>query len=157
MQLYLVRHAEQVSEREDPAQPISAVGREAIDRVAHQLASSGCCRPVEIRHSIKLRAQQTAERLALQLGQVPLRKIDGLAPLDDVEPLADGLVDERNDLMLVGHLPHLNRLASLLVAGDADAGLFSFPTAAAACLQRQKQSDAGRWVLAWMILPDLLD
>jgi phosphohistidine phosphatase len=156
MQLYLIRHAEPVSKTEDPSQPLSAVGLETIDKMAGQLAKSRRCRPREIRHSTKLRARQTAERLALALGQVPLREMDGLAPLDDVEPIAEALVYEGNDLMLVGHLPHLNRLASLLVAGDEDAGLFSFQPAAAVCLQQQGESGTGKWVLGWMIPPDLL-
>jgi phosphohistidine phosphatase len=56
------------------------------------------------------------------------------------------------NIMLVGHLPHLGKLASLLLCGDENAGLISFRMGGALCLERD---GAGKWSVQWMIIPDL--
>ena len=44
----------------------------------------------------------------------------GLMPKDDVRPVAEELGGFEGSLMLVGHLPFLSRLASLLLVGDPE-------------------------------------
>src|SRR6266508_1172347 len=63
----------------------------------------------------KTGARQTAEIWAEVLG-VPLDQAEGLAPLDDPKVWAARLDTGEEDLMLAGHLPHLARLAGLLLA-----------------------------------------
>ncbi|MHC4547796.1 MAG: phosphohistidine phosphatase SixA [Planctomycetota bacterium] len=153
MRLFLVRHGEATSKMQDPARPISEAGRAAAARMARWLAATGACAPAEIRHSPKLRARQTAEILGHALGDVARQEVDGLAPLDDVGPVAQALAGERADLMLVGHLPHLDRLASRLVAGDAEAALLRLRPAGVVCLERDEED---RWTLAWAVAPELI-
>ena len=47
----------------------------------------------------------------------------------------------------------MGRLASLLLAGDEEAGVVGFRTVAVACLDRDQE---GRWRLAWHVSPDVV-
>jgi phosphohistidine phosphatase SixA len=64
MRLYLVQHGDAVPERLDPERPLSASGRREVQAVARLLADTGV-RAAHVVHSGKLRAQQTAELLAV--------------------------------------------------------------------------------------------
>jgi len=130
LDIYLIQHAESASEKEDPQRPVSEQGKatmEKVDRLAARLGIS----PDIIYHSGKLRAKQTAEILAQHLRlSDKVRERPGLAPLDQVAPTADWLDNEAasgtRSLAIVGHLPFLDKLASLLVAGDEDIGVVAF-------------------------------
>lgn len=76
--------------------------------------------------------------------------IPGLAPRDDVHPVAEALQDEAQPVMLVGHLPFLDRLASLLVIGDADHSIVRFQIGGIVCLVRDDEN----WAVSWMATPD---
>jgi phosphohistidine phosphatase len=150
MRLYLVRHgeAEPAGER-----PLTAAGRQNVERVA-RAALRGQVRPKHIFHSGKLRAQQTAEILAQHLGQPDCRQVPGLNPNDDPDE-ANRLANSRSgDLMFVGHLPHLERFASLLLIED-DSPLVLFPPGGMACLERNPATR--RWLLRWLITPETLE
>lgn len=149
MDFFLVRHGEAKAEHEDPKRPLSDQGRREVERVARAAAAKEI-RVDEILHSGKLRARQTAEILARFLSPGGgVREIAGLAPEDD--PLLAKAELEAADmpLMLVGHLPHLGRLASLLVAGDCEKKVVEFPAAALVCLIRTP----GAWRLGWTLTP----
>ncbi len=150
MRLYLVRHGEARSERKDPRRSLTDKGREDVKRVAAAAQTRGI-QPATILHSGKLRAQQTAELFAERLS-LPKRieLSSGLAPDDPVQPWAERLNEAREDLMLVGHLPHLDRLASLLLADDDRAGSIRFQTATILCLERQ----ATHWTIQWILTPE---
>jgi phosphohistidine phosphatase SixA len=80
-------------------------------------------------HSGELRAEQTARLLVGEIGaEASVEARAGFAPNDPVAPTAQWLrgVTEHQALALVGHLPFLDRLASLLVAGNEDAQLVHF-------------------------------
>jgi phosphohistidine phosphatase len=53
--------------------------------------------------------------------------------------------------MLVGHLPHLSRLASALLLGDPGREIVRFRMGAIVCLVRAE----GRWLLQWVLTPEL--
>lgn len=161
MKLYLVQHAEAKPKEEDPERPLTDAGIEAARRVARFLKETGTISIAEVRHSTKLRSKETAEILVASLGlHVPVREVPNLEPLDDVAPLAETLAAEQDDLMLVGHLPHLNKLASRLVCGDEQAQAFEFRQGGVLCLERRApgagEEDASAWVVRWMVVPDLL-
>ncbi len=161
MYLYLVRHAEAKPKQQDPARSLSEAGADAVRRVGAFLGRSGVVSVAEIRHSGKRRAQQTAEILAASAGlSVPLRATADLEPLADVAALAAELLGSTTNMMLVGHLPHLNRLASALVAGDPEVEAFDFEAGAVLCLRKSEaENEAGRaegWAAAWMLVPGLL-
>jgi phosphohistidine phosphatase len=152
MRVYLVRHGEATPETIDPEQPLSERGRDGVVRLAHHAAALHLG-VTEIWHSPKLRARQTAEVLAEHL--VPprgRREMDWLTPMADPSIAAEALALADEPVMLVGHLPHLGRLASLLLVGDSAKGLLRFPNAALACLDRSEDG----WLLAGMLTPALL-
>ena len=107
----------------------------------------------EIFHSGKLRAQQTADLLAAALSPVGgVRAVAGLAPLDDPAAARELLDQAAAPRMLVGHLPHLSRLTSLLLVGDPTREIVSFRMGAIVCLTREEE----RWRLKWILTPELV-
>lgn len=152
MRCYLVRHGEAKSEQEDPAKPLSDRGREEVERVARHAAVSGV-EVAEIRHSARLRAQQTAEILAEHLSpRRGIREAEGLAPGDEPERARVELETAEEPLMLVGHLPHLNRLTSALLFGGPERDVIRLEMGAIVCLDK---TDAG-FRLLWILTPDLV-
>ena len=121
MEVYLVQHSEAKPESEDPERPLTDKGRADVESVARYVAGSGV-EVSRILHSGRLRAKQTAEILAQHL--VPPQGVleqGGLGPLDDPQE-AKRLVEQAGKpLMLVGHLPHLSRLAALLILARVSA------------------------------------
>lgn len=152
MRCYLVRHGHAQSEIEDPARPLSDRGREEVTRVARHVRAMGL-RVAEIRHSGKLRARQTAEILAEHLSPTGgNHDMEGLAPMDDPDKARASIEAAREPIMLVGHLPHLSRLASALILGDPAQEVLQFMAGAIACLDRVE----GRFQLQWLLTPSLV-
>lgn len=146
----MVRHGEARSEYEDPKRPLSDRGRKEVEQVA-LAAAARKARVAEILHSGKLRARQTAEILARALSvQESVREIQGLSPDDDPLVAKAELEVSQEPLMLVGHLPHLGRLASILVVGEPAREVVEFPTAGIACLSREE----GGWKIKWTLGPE---
>lgn len=140
--LYLVRHGEATTALENPERPLSERGRREIEPVAAWAARAGLKvhRPL---HSGKLRAAQTAEILAAQLApEGGIASSPGLAPNDDVYPLARMAQHETDWLMVVSHPPFLSHPASLLLIRSPDRPLILFPTGATVCLVREETQPA---------------
>ncbi len=114
MALYLVQHGKSLSKEQDPEQGLSQEGYADVNRIAEVAAGYGV-RPAAIRHSGKKRARQTAEIFAeALLGEMSKTEpISGIDPLDDVAAVANTLKTGDN-LMLVGHLPFMERLTGFL-------------------------------------------
>jgi phosphohistidine phosphatase len=153
MELYLVQHGPAKSETEDPERPLTDEGRRLVEHVAAFLAPLRL-RIERIEHSGKQRARQTAELLAQALHPpAGISEVTGLAPNDDVGMMMARLAGETANLMLVGHLPHLSRLVSRLLGLPADRPAVQFQMGG---VVRADRSDAGEWVIRWMLIPDLL-
>jgi phosphohistidine phosphatase len=153
MEIYLVRHGEAESELVEPTQPLRERGRAEVTRIARHAAQVKVV-VAEIRHSTKLRAKQTAEILAAHLKPVRgLHEVDYLAPTADPGMAQDAVEAAVDPLMLVGHLPHLARLASLLLVGDPNREIVRFRPGAIARLERAERG----WVLGWVITPEIAD
>jgi phosphohistidine phosphatase len=158
LQIYLIQHAESKSKEEDPARPLTDEGRRTVERVAAHLArldiSFDC-----VFHSGKLRAQQTAEILANSLKineRVEARA--GLDPLTPVKPVAQWLSEQaqhgRKSVAIVGHLPSLEKLASLLVAGNENVEVVSFQYAGVVKLVPKPQGQG--YTVRWSLAPELI-
>src|SRR5574337_1092397 len=131
---YLVRHGESKVELQDAAKPLSDNGCEEVRRVARYASAVGV-EVAQIRHSDRLRARQTAEILAEYLApRLGIREDEGLAPGDEPERIRADIEDADESLMLVGHLPHLSRLISLLVLGDSQKEIVRPETGTMFCL-----------------------
>ncbi len=151
MTLYLVQHGQARSKEEDPDRPLTREGlaaTEAVARLFARLAPAGA----EVWHSGKTRAEQTAAAFTQALGTAwQARAHQGLDPMDPVEPVAQELQSRGEALMIVGHLPHLSRLASHLLCGDPEAGTVGFRNSAVVCLTREE----GSWQVSWLLTPEL--
>jgi len=153
MKLYLVQHAKAASKEADPERPLTEEGLQEVQKVAAFIKPLKLCVDY-LWHSGKKRAEQTAEILAevIRINKQQTAR-SGLAPNDDVAALKDELSTSRNDIMIVGHLPLLAKLASLLVAGSESANTMAFRNAGIVCLNRL---DDNTWQLEWSIIPELL-
>lgn len=154
MILYLVQHARAQPKEDDPQRPLSGQGQADIGKVAAFLGERGTVQVSRILHSGKLRARQTAEALAERLKATgSVSETDGLAPLDDPTVWAGRLADTDEDLMLAGHLPHMSKLAALLLTDNAEQPVIRFQMGGVVCLERDEED---RWSLRWMVVPELL-
>jgi phosphohistidine phosphatase len=151
MFVYLVQHADAKKEEVDPSRPLSEKGLQDIKKVASYVSQLNI-KVYKIFHSGKLRAKQTAEVLSENLKPTKgITEVGGLAPLDDAEIWEERLKGMTDDIILVGHLPHLNRLASLLLCGNADKNAVSFKMAGIVCIKR---NDIGEWSLQSILTPE---
>lgn len=154
MDLYLMQHGEAMAEDVDPTRPLTEEGRAAVSRVAGRARSAGV-RVDECFHSGNLRAEQTALLLMDEVGAGGVVEArPGLGPKDLVLPAAQWLweLTDVGSAAVVGHLPFLDRLASLLVVGDEENRLLAFHNAG---LVRLQPDETGGYVVDWVLTPGL--
>jgi phosphohistidine phosphatase len=153
MKVYLVQHAEAMSEEQDPKRPLTDLGRQHAAWTGNLAARLGV-EVEQIRHSGKARAQETAEIMGevLSPGEGVVAT-SGLSPLDDVEPVAEDLEEASQPIMLVGHLPFMERLAGYLLTGDDQQPVIDFTNAGIVCLEKQDD----HWQASWIITPEIAE
>jgi phosphohistidine phosphatase len=153
MKLYLIRHAQPKSHEEDPRMPLSDLGQKTMRRVSEYAVAQLDLVIPEIWHSEKLRAKETADILAESLGITDnVQEHKGLAPSDNVIPVRNQLMTRMENLAIVGHLPFLSKLTSLLLYdSEEDASQINFETGCIICLRRDEYNN---WALDWMVTPD---
>jgi len=163
MKLYLVQHAKAASKQADPQRPLTEEGRRDIQRVIAFIKPLNLCVDY-LWHSGKRRAEQTAELLAevVRINKTQTTH-DGLGPNDNVTALRNELVsgqprpsqrgEGQQDIMIVGHLPFLGKLASLLLTGSESADTVAFKNGGIVCLRRSAEN---QWQIDWMVTPELL-
>ena len=145
--------AEAKSKEEDPARDLTAKGRQDILKVANYLGNLNLA-VSHIFHSGKARAASTAQTLADSLKPAKgVADTTGLAPLDDPQSWVDRLAQMDENIVLVGHLPHLARLSAQLIAGDQENTVIHFKMGGMVCLRRV---EVGTWAVEWMIIPEML-
>jgi phosphohistidine phosphatase len=152
MALYVVQHGKSLPKTEDPDKGLSAEGKRDSERTAE--VAAGYQIPVSrILHSGKKRAWQTAEIFGRRLSpKNGIKACDGMNPLDDVRVFAQTLrLDQQ--VMLVGHLPFLERLIGLLVCGNPDQTLFRLQNSGILCLDRVE--GVQNPVIRWALMPNI--
>lgn len=150
--IHLVRHGEATSKEENAQRPLTEAGRAAVGRIAGWAAEAGV-RADQIRHSGKLRAEQTAQIFAEHLAGAPGPvATSGLGPNDDVVPVADRIGDEDHSVMIVGHMPFLGKLASQLLIDDPERSLIEFGAGAVVTLAQ----DYNGWRLRCVMQPEMV-
>jgi len=153
MKLFLVQHAMAVSKELDPDRPLTEEGRRDIQKVA------AFVKPLNFAvdslwHSGKTRARQTAEILARVVTITnEMAAHDGLTPNDNVQAIKESIIYAGRDIMIVGHLPFMAKLASLLLTGSESSGTVAFRQGGIVCLSSE---DKNQWQIEWMITPELL-
>jgi phosphohistidine phosphatase len=152
MALYLVQHGKSLPKDQDPDQGLSAEGIAETERIA-KLAGDAGFSVSQIKHSVKTRARQTAEIFAGALNpKQGIREVSGIKPLDDVAEYAAN-IDPIEDIMLVGHLPFMERMTSFLITGSTDKPVFKFQNSGIVCLDKDPEAQA--WVIRWTLMPQI--
>ncbi len=152
MNLYLVQHAEAKNKDIDPSRGLSEKGIDDITRVACYAAGMNI--PVQtIIHSGKKRALESAGILAEHIKPNEILESDGMSPKDDPEIWSERIRGMHDDIMLVGHLPHMARFSGLLVCGNKDRAAVNFEMGCIVCLKRD---DEGGWAVEWIIKPGMV-
>ena len=84
---------------------------------------------------------------------VELETSDRINPNDDPRAFDWEQATGGQDTLIVGHLPFVARLASLLVVENPDRPMTSYRPGSVVCLERDSD---GHWQINWMIRPHLL-
>ena len=153
MKLFLVQHAKAASKEIDPERPLTEKGFNDIKKIAAFI------KPLNLKvdylwHSGKKRAQQTAEVLDDVINTTnDIAAQNCLAPNDDISTIKEKIISNQQDTMIVGHLPFLSKLASMLLTGSESLEIVAFKQAGILCLDC---SDENQWQLDWIITPEIM-
>lgn len=153
MRLYLVQHGDALPKDVDPSRPLSDRGRDDIQRLTEWLSRQSV-RIVEVLHSGKTRAEETAEILRPLLethGEVS--KGEGLAPNDSPDAFLRRMRDSEKDTLIAGHMPFVARTVSQALTGAPDRQLVEFLPGSIAGMER---SDDASWRLFLFARPEFL-
>jgi phosphohistidine phosphatase len=150
MALFLVQHGKSLPKEKDPDQSLSRDGLAETQTMA-ALAAEYNVQIRRIIHSGKKRALQSAEIFVKTLEpEAGIIKGAGLAPLDDITIFASTLNNEEN-IMVVGHLPFMERLVSYLVTGSPENQVVKFQNSSIVCLDTVDASEP--WFVRWALFP----
>lgn len=153
MRLFLVQHGEAVSKDIASEQPLTEKGKKDSEKTARFLKTSGMSIDV-ILHSEKRRAIETAYIFKdILLPKDGIQQKDGLSPNDAADNIFAVLASMKKDIMIVGHLPFLQKLISLLLLNSESYKIVKFNMGGVVVLE---QSEEGKWQLIFKIVPDLL-
>lgn len=145
MPVYLMRHGEAAAAAGGEPE-LTPRGVEQVASIAGWLAASAV-RIDAIYHSPKLRASQTArivdERVVARAGA---HERAGLKPDDDPFAVAAFLESSTEPVLVVSHLPILDRVAGLLLVNDPGKILVGFAPAQVACFERDGET---AWRMEW--------
>ena len=148
MKVYLVQHGR----AEDDA--LTKEGLTEVREVAMFMRPS--MNVDSIVHSVKRRAKETAKALAFILSPVGgVKEVEGLKPMDDPKIWTNWIDSETKNIMLVGHLPHLNKLAENLIMGQTINSELQirFKNGGIVCLERD---DDLCYHISWAVIPEIL-
>lgn len=144
MKIMLMRHGDAENGYADAKRRLSEEGRLEASLAGEFLRRLGET-PRAILHSELRRSEETAQIVAQRIGggiKPSLRH--GLLPGDPVSPFAGRLLEEPDDVMVVGHQPFVLSLAALLLTGSPDGLQVKFPTGAMVCFERLAGLPRGR-------------
>ena len=117
MNVYLVQHGKAKAKEDDPERPLTDDGMEEVRKIAGFIGKKSGNQPDSVYHSGKTRALETAQMMADSFSpSSEVIEVDGLKPLDDPSVWADRIEKIDDEIMLVGHLPHMSKLAALLIS-----------------------------------------
>ena len=152
MALFLVQHGRSLPKDVDRDQGLSEEGVSETGRIANVTKDYHVNVKI-IKHSVKTRARSTAEIIASALNpEGGIQEAIGLKPMDDVAAFAKRLTPGE-DLMLVGHLPFMERMTSYLTAGSTEKTVFKFQNSGIVCLDKNPESQS--WFIKWTLMPNI--
>jgi phosphohistidine phosphatase len=154
MFLYLVRHGESMPKEHNPEQPLSKQGRSMIRRAAEVLFRH---RPVTVGMIIHSEREAAAETARIMTEYVEAKK--GVTPAAGLEPISDPsiwskrLLTAKDDVMIVGHDPHLVKLTAGLLGMGQEIAPLRLPLGGIICIEKDP-TDA--CFLRWMLIPEVV-
>jgi phosphohistidine phosphatase len=156
MRLYLVQHAAAVSKDTHPLRPLSEEGLRDAKNMATFLHGAEIVVD-QVVHSGKLRAEETANVLSKTVcpSQTP-EALDGIHPNDSTDHLYNTALTAGGDLMVVGHMPFMGRMAARCLSGSESGVSVDFEPGSVLCLERQSNTDDERWALQWFVKLSML-
>lgn len=150
MALFLVQHGICLSKDKDPEKGLSTAGAEQTRLIAG-VAQNYQVPVKKIIHSGKKRALQTADILKdALLSEGNVEQVDGIRPMDDVVSFAQS-IDPNENMMVVGHLPFMERLVSHLTCNDTAQRVYKFQNSGIVCLDCEDRD----WFIKWTLNPDI--
>lgn len=150
MALFLVQHGLSLSKEIDPEKGLSEKGKEENQRIG-DVAKHYAIHVDRIVHSGKKRAEQTAVAFQKSLiVETEIEKVSELEPLGDVRAFVENLNAEEN-LMVIGHLPFMERLVSYLITGSEDILVYRFQNSGIVCLDQEDNN----WYITWTLNPNI--
>jgi len=144
-----MQHGKAYPKEVDPDRKLTEEGIRETQAIARFLASKHV-KISKIFHSGKTRAQMTAEIIGEILNVKDIYEAEGLSPLDDPNIWARKVGEFDEDIMIVGHLPHLSKLVAVLLNVDREAVKIRY--SGILCLL----DEDGRWIIEWYVTPDLI-
>ena len=150
MELYLIQHGLAKPSDEDPDRPLTDEG---IRQTESMVRVAGKIRGVDqIWHSGKKRAEQTTKILSAFLKPAPeILVMDGLEPNEDPRLIKNQIESLESGVLIVGHLPHLEKLVGLLLCGNEARRPIEVKNSALLCLTDQSAA----WAVRWYVVPEM--
>ena len=154
IRIYLAQHGLAVDKAVDPERPLSEQGISQTQAVAEQLQLANI-NVTRIFHSGKLRARQTAEIFASALAVDNIGSTGNFSANDDIRQTVSQLTFD--DALYIGHLPHLEKLTSLLVSSDESSKVCRFQNSAVICIEDDDTCEHDSdFAVKWYLTPELL-
>lgn len=152
MAIYIVQHGLSYTKEQDPDQGLNEDGKKDVKLIGGVARGYGVNVGI-IWHSGKKRARETAEILEDILNpEQGLLEVSGVKPLDDVRQVADLLKTEDN-VMIVSHMPYVQKLISYLVTGHDEHAVFKVQNGGIVCID--KDPDTNRKIIKWALMPSI--
>ena len=157
-QLLVIRHGRAGDAEEfaktglsDDERPLTDKGAREIERVAKGLQS--IVDKIDLLAASPLaRAQQTAEIVAEEYGIAIGETVEELRPSSSFAAFAEWARQKPDVVAVVGHDPHLSRLATWLMSG-VDSPNVALKKGGACLLEFEQAVDGGEGVLRWLMTP----
>ncbi|MGD2246183.1 MAG: phosphohistidine phosphatase SixA [Candidatus Aminicenantes bacterium] len=151
MKLYLVQHGLSLSGEVDPEKSLSPEGESESRKIAAFLKEKNV-RVDLVWHSSKKRAVQTARIMAEMISRPETQERKDLNPMDPVGSFPGRIEKLNKDLMIVSHLPFVQKLAALLLSGAEEKEMISVRNSGIVCLEHTDS-----WKVLWAVIPELLE
>lgn len=145
MKLYLIQHGLAITKEKDPERSLSTRGKAQTQRTAEFLKSKSI-NVDTIWHSKKLRALQTVEIIGEALDCEKIQARDDMNPLDPVEKFSEEIFASKKDVMIIGHLPFLQKLASRLLTDSEENEIINFKNSGVVALDYDE-----KWKIDWVL------
>lgn len=146
-----MQHGEAVAESVDPSRPLSGRGRNELRLIAGFMRQARV-KIDEVWHSEKLRARQTAELISKELALNNVLEKKWLKPDDPVKEVFKEIGKNHRTVMIVGHMPFLQKLVSSLLAVGQEKKLVKFEPGGVVFMEDGQFG----WQVAWMVIPEII-